>query len=85
MLQIDKLSSWIYLPLYQIYLLTPQIFPPKSYVLRGGSPKNCKITLKVIGDQITITCSKSDLKSDQDHNLEYRNKVIGNQIVISDH
>ena len=80
MLQIDKPSSWIYLPLYQIYLLSPQIFPPTSYVLRGGSPKNCKITLKVIGD----TYSKSDLRSDQDHDLEHYNKVIGNQIVISD-
>ena len=39
-------------------------------------PKNCKITLKVIGNQITITCSKSDLNSDQDQDLEYHNKVI---------
>ena len=47
--------------------------------------KNCKITLKVICDQIKITCSKSDLRSDQDHDLEHHNKVIGDQIVISDH
>ena len=47
--------------------------------------KNCKITLKVICDQIKITCSKSDLRSDQDHNLEHHKKVIANQIVISDH
>ena len=47
--------------------------------------KNCKITLKVIWDQIKITCSKSDLRSDQDHDLEHHKKVITNQIVISDH
>ena len=47
--------------------------------------KNCKITLKVICDQIKITCSKSDLRSDQDHDLEHHKKVITNQIVISDH
>ena len=51
----------------------------------NGYAKNCKITLKVICDQIKITCSKSDLRSDQDHDLEHHKKVITNQIVISDH
>ena len=45
--------------------------------------KNCKITLKVICDQIKITCSKSDLRSDQDHDLEYCKKVICNKITWS--
>ena len=45
--------------------------------------KNCKITLKVICDQIKITCSKSDLRSDQDHDLEYCKKVICYKITWS--
>ena len=48
-------------------------------------PKNCKISLKVICDQIKITCSKSDLRLDQDHDLEFSQKVIGDKIVILDH
>ena len=46
-------------------------------------PKNCKITLKVICDQIKITCSKSDLRSDQNHDLEYCKKVIFDKITWS--
>ena len=47
--------------------------------------ENCTITFFPIGDQFTITWSKSDLRSDQDHDREYCNKVIGDQIVIADH
>ena len=46
-------------------------------------PENCTITFFPIGDQFTITWSKSDLRSDQDHDLEYCNKVIGDQITWS--
>ena len=45
--------------------------------------ENCTITFFPIGDQFTITWSKSDLRSDQDHDLEYCNKVIGDQITWS--
>ena len=39
----------------------------------------------MIFDHIKITCSKSDLRSDQDHDLEFSQKVIGDKIVILDH
>ena len=43
------------------------------------------ITFFAICDHIKITCSKSDLRSDQDHDLEFSQKVIGDKIVILDH
>ena len=43
------------------------------------------ITFFAICDHIKITCSKSDLRSDQDHDLEFSQKVISDKIVISDH
>ena len=51
----------------------------------GKFSENCTITLIVIGDQIPITWSKSDWRSDQDHDREHCKKVIGDQIVIGDH
>jgi len=38
-----------------------------------------------IGDQIPITWPKSDLRSDQDHDRELLQKVIGDQIAIAVH
>ena len=65
--------------------VTLEIKSMQVYSSTKSYSKNCKITLKVICDQIKITCSKSDLRSDQDHDLEHHKKVIANQIVISDH
>ena len=48
-------------------------------------PENCKITFFLIGDQFTITWSKSDLRSDQDHDLEFPKIVIRDKIAIADH
>ena len=46
-----------------------------------SSAENCTITIIVIGDQITITWSKSDLRSDQDHDRELI-IVIADQITF---
>ena len=43
------------------------------------------ITFFAICDHIKITCSKSDLRSDQDHDLEFSQKVITDKIAILDH
>ena len=48
-------------------------------------PKYWPITFFAICDHIKITCSKSDLRSDQDHDLEFSQKVIGDKIAILDH
>ena len=48
-------------------------------------PKYWPITFFEICDHIKITCSKSDLRSDQDHDLEFSQKVIGDKIAILDH
>ena len=47
--------------------------------------ENWPITFFVIGDQIKITWSKSDLRSDQDHDLEFPKIVIRDKIAIADH
>ena len=54
-----------------------------NYGTNENLTKNCTITLNVIGDQIPITWSKSDWRSDQDHDREHYNKVIGDQIMIA--
>jgi len=68
------LNSFTGLDTINIFKLFLEPFMVSWSQNKEKKPKNCKITLKMICNQIKITCSKCDLRSDQDHDLEYCKK-----------